>query len=165
MSSLAEFAILNGVDNRPPMLDKLMYDSWKSIMELYMENHENGYLILESIRNGPLVWPMIEENREMRRKRVPELSAPEKLQYKAMSRQQTSFFKVFQQTSMHLELHQLQQMQDNAKESCMVSFQLLHSHLKALSNNNFKGTCIEGGFERAFASLFDQDVQTFTGSM
>ncbi|GJZ85608.1 hypothetical protein Tco_0650947 [Tanacetum coccineum] len=41
MSSLAEFAILNGVDNRPPMLDKLMYDSWKSRMELYMENHEN----------------------------------------------------------------------------------------------------------------------------
>ncbi|GJZ64443.1 retrovirus-related pol polyprotein from transposon TNT 1-94 [Tanacetum coccineum] len=63
------------------------------------------------------------------------------------------------------ELHQLQQMQDNAKESCMVLFQLLHSYLKALSNNDFKGTCNEGGFERAFASLFDQDVQTFTGSM
>ncbi|GJX72388.1 hypothetical protein Tco_0309559 [Tanacetum coccineum] len=73
MSSLAEFAILNGTDNRPLMLDKLIYDSWKSRMELYMENHENGYLILESIRNGPLVWPMIKENGEMRRKRVPEL--------------------------------------------------------------------------------------------
>ncbi|GJY96926.1 hypothetical protein Tco_0513836 [Tanacetum coccineum] len=83
MSSLAEFTILNGADNRPPMLDNLMYDSWKSKMELYMENRENGYLILESIRNGPLVWPMIEENGEMRRKRVPELSAPEKLQYEA----------------------------------------------------------------------------------
>ncbi|GKB98252.1 retrovirus-related pol polyprotein from transposon TNT 1-94 [Tanacetum coccineum] len=83
MSSLAEFTILNGADNRPPMLDKLMYDSYKSRMELYMENHENGYLILESIRNGPLVWPMIEENGEMRRKRVPELLAPEKLQYEA----------------------------------------------------------------------------------
>ncbi|GJT97566.1 hypothetical protein Tco_1093084 [Tanacetum coccineum] len=65
------------------MLDKLMYDSWKSRMELYMENCENGYLILESIINGPLVWPMIEENGEMRRKRVLELSAPEKLQYEA----------------------------------------------------------------------------------
>ncbi|GJZ31510.1 hypothetical protein Tco_0576557 [Tanacetum coccineum] len=83
MSSLVEFAILNDADNRPPMLDTLMYDSWKSRMELYMENRENGYLILESIRNGPLVWPMIEENGEMRRKRVPELSAPEKLQYEA----------------------------------------------------------------------------------
>ncbi|GJR68271.1 hypothetical protein Tco_0014336 [Tanacetum coccineum] len=44
----------------------------------------------------------------------------------------------------------------------MVSFQLLHSHLKALSNNDLKGTCINGGFERAFTTLFDQDVQTFT---
>ncbi|GJX20540.1 retrovirus-related pol polyprotein from transposon TNT 1-94 [Tanacetum coccineum] len=83
MYSLAEFAILNGVDNRPPMLDKLMYDSWKSRLEMYMENQENGYLILESVRNGPLVWPMIEENGEMRRKRVSKLSAPEKLQYEA----------------------------------------------------------------------------------
>ncbi|GJT68435.1 hypothetical protein Tco_1019915 [Tanacetum coccineum] len=83
MSSLAEFAILNCADNIPPMLDKLMYDSWKSIMELYMENRENGYLILESIRNGPLVWPMIKENRKMRKKRVLELEATEKLQYEA----------------------------------------------------------------------------------
>nr|GEX95117.1 hypothetical protein [Tanacetum cinerariifolium] len=62
-------------------------------------------------------------------------------------------------------LHQLQQMQDNAKENCMVSFRLLHSHLKALSNNDLKGTYIEGGFERAFTTIFDQDFQSFTGSM
>ncbi|GJX27834.1 hypothetical protein Tco_0235913 [Tanacetum coccineum] len=67
--------------------------------------------------------------------------------------------------SQERELHQLKQMQDNAKESCMVSFQLLHSHLKALSNNDLKGTCIGGGFKRAFVALFDQDVQTFTCSM
>ncbi|GJX28293.1 hypothetical protein Tco_0236372 [Tanacetum coccineum] len=59
------------------------------------------------------------------------------------------------------ELH----MQDKAKESCMISFRLLHSHLKALSNNDLKGTRIEGCFEWAFVALFDQDVQTFTGSM
>nr|GEX31788.1 hypothetical protein [Tanacetum cinerariifolium] len=63
------------------------------------------------------------------------------------------------------ELHQLQQMQDKAKESCMVSFRLLHSHLKALSNNDLKGTYIEGGFERTFVTLFDQDFQSFTRSM
>nr|GEZ61073.1 hypothetical protein [Tanacetum cinerariifolium] len=44
----------------------------------------------------------------------------------------------------------------------MVSFQLLHSHLKDLSNNDSKGTCIKGGFEQAFATLFDQDFQSFT---
>ncbi|GJX39014.1 hypothetical protein Tco_0252317 [Tanacetum coccineum] len=43
--------------------------------------------------------------------------------------------------SQERELHQLKQMQDNAKKNCM------------------------GGFERAFVALFDQDVQTFTGSM
>nr|GFB92921.1 hypothetical protein [Tanacetum cinerariifolium] len=38
MESLADKAILSGVDNRPPMLEKDMYDSWKSRMELYMLN-------------------------------------------------------------------------------------------------------------------------------
>nr|GEV25318.1 hypothetical protein [Tanacetum cinerariifolium] len=60
---------------------------------------------------------------------------------------------------------EMQQMQDNAKESCMVSFRLLHSHLTALSSNDSKGACVKGGFERAFVALFDQDIQTFTGSM
>nr|GEZ18313.1 hypothetical protein [Tanacetum cinerariifolium] len=36
--TLADKAILLCADNRPPMLEKDMYDSWKSIMELYMEN-------------------------------------------------------------------------------------------------------------------------------
>ncbi|GKD12914.1 hypothetical protein Tco_1197321, partial [Tanacetum coccineum] len=47
----------------------------------------------------------------------------------------------------------------------MVSFRLLHLHLMALSNNDLKGTSNEGGFERAFATLFEQDVQTFTRTM
>ncbi|GJW84940.1 hypothetical protein Tco_0158085 [Tanacetum coccineum] len=34
MTTLAEFMILSGGDNRSPMLDKDLYDSWKSIMEL-----------------------------------------------------------------------------------------------------------------------------------
>ncbi|GJZ37361.1 retrovirus-related pol polyprotein from transposon TNT 1-94, partial [Tanacetum coccineum] len=63
------------------------------------------------------------------------------------------------------EMHQLQQMQDNAKESCIILFRLLHSYLKALSNNDLKGTRIEACFKRAFVALFDQDVQTFTGLM
>ncbi|GJY39687.1 hypothetical protein Tco_0426051 [Tanacetum coccineum] len=64
--------------------------------------------------------------------------------------------------SQERELHPLQQMQDKAKESCIVSFRLLHLYLTALSNNDLKGTSIEGGFEREFATLFEQDVQTFT---
>nr|GEX48595.1 hypothetical protein [Tanacetum cinerariifolium] len=38
MASLADKAILSGADNRPSMLEKDMYDSWKSRMELYMLN-------------------------------------------------------------------------------------------------------------------------------
>ncbi|GKC74845.1 hypothetical protein Tco_1120728 [Tanacetum coccineum] len=47
----------------------------------------------------------------------------------------------------------------------MESFRLLHSHLKVLSINDLKRPGSKGGYERAFASLFDQDVQTFTGTM
>ncbi|GKA25814.1 hypothetical protein Tco_0711923 [Tanacetum coccineum] len=55
-------AILSGADNHPPMLEKDMYDSWKIIMELYMINRQHGRMILESVENGPLIWPSIEEN-------------------------------------------------------------------------------------------------------
>ncbi|GJR06888.1 hypothetical protein Tco_0529872, partial [Tanacetum coccineum] len=50
MTTLADKAILSGADNRPPMLEKDMYDSWKSIMELYMLNRKHGRMILESLK-------------------------------------------------------------------------------------------------------------------
>ncbi|GJZ79659.1 hypothetical protein Tco_0644496 [Tanacetum coccineum] len=59
----------------------------------------------------------------------------------------------------------MQQIQDKAKKSCMVSFRLLHSHLKLFSNNDLKGTRTECGFQRSFVTLFGQDVETFTGTM
>ncbi|GJU31759.1 hypothetical protein Tco_1175348 [Tanacetum coccineum] len=58
-NTLAEYMILSGADNRPPMLDKDLYDSWKSRMELYMQNREHGIMILESVENGPLIWPTV----------------------------------------------------------------------------------------------------------
>nr|GEZ41917.1 hypothetical protein [Tanacetum cinerariifolium] len=62
MTSLADKAILSGADNRPPMLEKDMYDSWKSRMELYILNRKHGRMILEFVKSGPLLWPTIEEN-------------------------------------------------------------------------------------------------------
>nr|GEW42157.1 Gag-Pol polyprotein [Tanacetum cinerariifolium] len=53
MASLADKAILSGTDNRPPMLEKDMYDLWKSRMELYMLNRPYGRMILESVEQGP----------------------------------------------------------------------------------------------------------------
>ncbi|GJZ86904.1 hypothetical protein Tco_0658514 [Tanacetum coccineum] len=81
MTTLVEFMIIAGAENRPPMLEKSMYDSWKSHMELYMENKENGRMILDSDQNGPLVWPtIIEENGTTRKKNYEELSVTKKLQ-------------------------------------------------------------------------------------
>nr|GEX60267.1 hypothetical protein [Tanacetum cinerariifolium] len=51
MTSLVDKAILSSADNRPPMLKKDMYDSWKSRMELYMLNRQHGRMILESVEN------------------------------------------------------------------------------------------------------------------
>ncbi|GJU03435.1 hypothetical protein Tco_1113773 [Tanacetum coccineum] len=37
MTALAKFIIVTGANNRPPMLDKPMSESWKSRMELYIQ--------------------------------------------------------------------------------------------------------------------------------
>nr|GEW90474.1 hypothetical protein [Tanacetum cinerariifolium] len=80
MTSLADKPILSGADNRPPMLEKDMYNSWKSRMELYMLNQQHGRMILESVESGPLLWPSIEENRVTRLKKYSELSPTEAIQ-------------------------------------------------------------------------------------
>nr|GEX97970.1 hypothetical protein [Tanacetum cinerariifolium] len=80
MTSLADKTILSGADNRPPMLEKDMYDSWKSQMELYMLNRQHGRMILESVENDPLLWPTVEENRVTRLKKYSKLSATEAIQ-------------------------------------------------------------------------------------
>nr|GEW98857.1 hypothetical protein [Tanacetum cinerariifolium] len=80
MATLTDKAILSGADNRPPMLEKDMYDSWKSKMELYMMNRQYERMILESVENSLLIWPSIEKNRVTRPKKYSELSAKEAIQ-------------------------------------------------------------------------------------
>ncbi|GJX23992.1 hypothetical protein Tco_0228437 [Tanacetum coccineum] len=81
MKTLAEFMIIAGADNCPPMLEKYLYDSWKSHMEHYMEKKENGRMILSSVQNGPLIWPTVtKEDGTTRTKTYVELSATEKIQ-------------------------------------------------------------------------------------
>nr|GFA00376.1 hypothetical protein [Tanacetum cinerariifolium] len=80
MTSLVDKTILSSVDNRLPMLEKDMYDSWKSRMELYMLNQQHGRMILESVESGPLLWPSIEENGVTRLKKYSELSSTEAIQ-------------------------------------------------------------------------------------
>nr|GFB28863.1 retrovirus-related Pol polyprotein from transposon TNT 1-94 [Tanacetum cinerariifolium] len=80
MTSLADKAILSGADNHPPMLEKDMYDSWKSRMELYMLNGQHGRMILKSVETGPLLWPTVEEDGVTRLKKYSELFAAEAIQ-------------------------------------------------------------------------------------
>nr|GEZ04749.1 hypothetical protein [Tanacetum cinerariifolium] len=80
MASLADNAILSGANNRPPMLEKDMYDSWKSRMEFYMLNRQHGRMILELVEHDPLLWPIIEEDGVTRLKKYSELSAAEAVQ-------------------------------------------------------------------------------------
>nr|GEW99667.1 hypothetical protein [Tanacetum cinerariifolium] len=57
-----------------------MYDFWKSRMELHMMNRQHERMILESVENGPLIWPSIEGNRVIRPKKYSELSSTEAIQ-------------------------------------------------------------------------------------
>ncbi|GJR03609.1 hypothetical protein Tco_0526593 [Tanacetum coccineum] len=80
MSTLAEHMIVAGAENRPPMLDKSMYNSWQSCMLLYIKGNKNGRMMLNSIENGPLVYPTIKEDGKLREKKYAELNEQEKLQ-------------------------------------------------------------------------------------
>nr|GEW08279.1 hypothetical protein [Tanacetum cinerariifolium] len=80
MASLTDKAILSGADNRSLMLEKDMYHSWKSKMQLYMLNRPHGRMILESVEQGPLIWPSVEVEGVTRLKKYLELSAAEAIQ-------------------------------------------------------------------------------------
>nr|GEV46476.1 hypothetical protein [Tanacetum cinerariifolium] len=80
MTTLPDKAILSGADNRPPMLEKDMYDFWKSSMELHMMNRQHGRMILKSVENGQLIWPTIKENGVTRPRKYSELTNAEAIQ-------------------------------------------------------------------------------------
>ncbi|GJV33080.1 reverse transcriptase domain-containing protein, partial [Tanacetum coccineum] len=73
-------SLLSGGDNKPPMLEKHLYDSWKSRMELYMMNRPHGRMILASVEKGPLVWPTITVDGVTRPKEYTELTPAETIQ-------------------------------------------------------------------------------------
>nr|GEV22022.1 hypothetical protein [Tanacetum cinerariifolium]GEV25439.1 hypothetical protein [Tanacetum cinerariifolium] len=80
MTTLTDKAILSGADNRPPILEKDMYELWKSRMELYMMNRQHGRMILESVEQGPLIWPTIKENGVTQPRKYSELTPSEAIQ-------------------------------------------------------------------------------------
>ncbi|GJT57373.1 hypothetical protein Tco_0992427 [Tanacetum coccineum] len=80
MTTLAEHIIVVGTENRPPMLEKSMYDSWASRIRLFIKGKKNGRMMLDSIGNDPLVYPTIEENEQTRPKKYSELTEAQQLQ-------------------------------------------------------------------------------------
>nr|GEV61611.1 hypothetical protein [Tanacetum cinerariifolium] len=80
MSTLSEYMIVAGAKNRPPLLDKIMYNSCQSCMLLYLKGKKNGGMMLESIQSGPFVYPTIKEHDQVHDKKYAELSKQEKHQ-------------------------------------------------------------------------------------
>ncbi|GJX70468.1 hypothetical protein Tco_0307639 [Tanacetum coccineum] len=80
MTTLADKSLLSGGDNKPPMLEKYLYDSWKSRMELYMMNRPHGRMILASVEKGPFIWPSITMEGVTRLKEYAELTPAEAIQ-------------------------------------------------------------------------------------
>ncbi|GJZ20913.1 hypothetical protein Tco_0557952 [Tanacetum coccineum] len=52
MATLVENVFAASVENQPPMLEKGIYNSWKSCILLYIEGKENREMLLDSINNG-----------------------------------------------------------------------------------------------------------------
>ncbi|GKC13942.1 hypothetical protein Tco_1010724 [Tanacetum coccineum] len=52
MTTLAEHIIVAGAENRPPMLEKSMYDSWASRIRLFIKGKKHGRMMLDSIDNA-----------------------------------------------------------------------------------------------------------------
>nr|GEV66598.1 hypothetical protein [Tanacetum cinerariifolium] len=82
MTTLAEHMIVAGAENRPPILDKKMYNSWQSLTLLYIKGKKNGRMMFESIENGPLIYSTIEEDSQIHNKRYVELTKQEQIQDK-----------------------------------------------------------------------------------
>ncbi|GJT08405.1 hypothetical protein Tco_0842867 [Tanacetum coccineum] len=66
MTTLAEHIIVAVAENRLPMLEKSMYDSWASRIRLFIKGKKHGRMMLDSIDNGSLVYPTVEENGQTR---------------------------------------------------------------------------------------------------
>nr|GEV25999.1 hypothetical protein [Tanacetum cinerariifolium] len=62
MTTLEEHIIVAGVENCPRMLEKSMYDLWASRIHLFIKGKKHGRMMLDSIDNGPLVYPIVEGN-------------------------------------------------------------------------------------------------------
>ncbi|GJT41090.1 retrovirus-related pol polyprotein from transposon TNT 1-94 [Tanacetum coccineum] len=88
MATMIENVIAVGSENRPLMLEKGMYDSWKTRIILYIQGKENSEMLKDSIDNGPyqLTSEITVKDTDgvtniRRPQRVEDLAGQEKLRY------------------------------------------------------------------------------------
>ncbi|GJX26853.1 retrovirus-related pol polyprotein from transposon TNT 1-94 [Tanacetum coccineum] len=80
MTTLADKSLLSGGDNKTSMLEKHLYDSWKSIMEFYMMNRPHGRIILASVEKVHLVGQQLLSGCVKQTKEYTELYSVETIQ-------------------------------------------------------------------------------------
>ncbi|GKC01913.1 hypothetical protein Tco_0993523 [Tanacetum coccineum] len=81
MTTLVEHMIVDGAENRPPILEKSMYDSWTSRIRLFIKRKKNSRMMLDLIDEGPLVYPtIVGEDGQTRPKKYSELTKEQQLQ-------------------------------------------------------------------------------------
>nr|GFA55751.1 hypothetical protein [Tanacetum cinerariifolium] len=80
MTTLAEHIIIARAENRAPMLEKSMYDSWAIRIRLFIKRKKNGRMMLDSIDNGLLVCSTVEEDGQTRLKKYSKLTEAQQLQ-------------------------------------------------------------------------------------
>ncbi|GJW59545.1 hypothetical protein Tco_0108880 [Tanacetum coccineum] len=88
MATMAENVIVADFENRPPMLEKDMYDRWKTRIMLYIKDKENGDMLLDSIKNETfeieeeIIVKDIDGVTDIKHKQTPDDLAPkERLRY------------------------------------------------------------------------------------
>ncbi|GJW23815.1 hypothetical protein Tco_0034437 [Tanacetum coccineum] len=62
------------------MVEKSMYDSWVSRVSLFLKRKKHDRMMLDSIDNGLLVYPTVEDNGQTRPKKYSELTEAQQLQ-------------------------------------------------------------------------------------
>ncbi|GKB69726.1 hypothetical protein Tco_0931138, partial [Tanacetum coccineum] len=95
MTTFAEHIIVAGAENRPPMLEKSMYDSWASRICQFIKGKKHGKTMLDSIDNGLLVYLTVEENPKLDLRNTPNSLKHNNFKTIVMFKQRISFFTVF----------------------------------------------------------------------
>ena len=87
-------ALVNGSDQKPPVLFKDEYELWVNRFKLFIMRKENGHLIWKSIEEGPTPVPTVTINGKVGQKSITGFSPEEGSQYFADIEAQHCFVQI-----------------------------------------------------------------------